>query len=177
MMLFRTPAITYQRGVGLLEVLIALLVLSVAALGFAGLQLTALNNSTTANHRAHAALIAQDTIGRIQSNALGLDVYLSANEWNDRSFTDGTAPPNWEDCTSSGPCTSLEMAAWDIDQVAWTAANSLPVGRVLAQDCPFNMNMGCVIVSWDSQEPGGCVSEGGVLTDTDTACFVMEVML
>lgn len=166
-----------QRGVSLLEVLIALLVLSVAALGFAGLQLTALENSTGANHRAHATLIAQDAIGPMQSNPSELNRYLTASHWRSRQFTAGAEPPNWNRCTSSGPCSASQMADWDIDQISWIAVNSLPQGRALAQACPFNTNMSCIIVSWDDQDPAACVSAAGVLTDRDITCFVMEVIL
>lgn len=177
MKLSQSGCIFQQRGVGLLEVLIALLVLSVAALGFAGLQLTALNNSVEANHRAHAALIAQDAIGRMQSNPSDLNRYLTAANWNSRAITEDSAPPNWANCTSNGPCSAEQMTNWDIDQVSWIAANSLPLGRVLAQTCPFNAGMSCVIVSWDEQDPTGCVSAAGVLANVGTTCFVIEVIL
>lgn len=57
-----------QRGVSLLEVLIAMLILAVGALGFAGLQMKALHTSADANYRAQATLLAQSAIERIQAN-------------------------------------------------------------------------------------------------------------
>lgn len=57
-----------QQGVSLLEVLIAMLILAVGALGFAGLQMKALHTSSDANYRSHATLLAQSTIERIQAN-------------------------------------------------------------------------------------------------------------
>lgn len=171
------PAKTRQHGVSLLEVLIALLVLSVAALGFAALQLTALANSSEANHRAHAALIAQDAVERIQTNPSELGSYVSLNGWDSREFSEGTAPPNSQQCTSSGPCTGPQMADWDMDQLSWMVANALPLGRVLVQSCPFSSSTSCVIVSWDDQQPSDCVSAAGVVLDTTGSCFVMEVVL
>lgn len=57
-----------QAGVSMVEVLIAVLVLAVGALGFAGVQVVAMQKSEDANYRSAAMLIAQDAVERIQAN-------------------------------------------------------------------------------------------------------------
>lgn len=163
-----------QSGVGLLEILIAILVLVFGALGFAGLQLTALRNTSDANHRAHAALIAQDTIERVIANYGQINAYKTEATWTSVStITPGNAPPNWKKCMTS-TCTPAEMASWDIEQVSWTAANSMPLGKVIVKDCEFN-NLDCVVVSWGEQKPEDCTTATGINTDDGTACLVLEV--
>ena len=56
-----------QAGVSMVEVLIAVLVLAVGALGFAGVQVVAMQKSEDANYRSAAMLIAQDAVERIQA--------------------------------------------------------------------------------------------------------------
>lgn len=54
-----------QRGVMLLEALIAILIFSVGVLGLVGLQATAVKQSTDARLRSEAALLADQLIGRM----------------------------------------------------------------------------------------------------------------
>lgn len=57
-----------HRGFSLLEVLIAVLVLSVGLLGMAGLQLNAMKFNQTAAVRTHATVLAYDIADRMRAN-------------------------------------------------------------------------------------------------------------
>ncbi len=57
-----------QRGVTMLEILIAVMVLSVGLLGVAGLQTTNLRNSQSAHQRTMAVLLASGMAERIRAN-------------------------------------------------------------------------------------------------------------
>ena len=57
-----------MRGVGLIEVLVALLVLSVGLLGIVGMQITAKKANYEAVQRTTASHLAQDLIARIRAN-------------------------------------------------------------------------------------------------------------
>lgn len=57
-----------QRGTTLIEVLIALLVLSVGLLGMAGLQMTSLKSNYSAYYRSQASLLAYDIADRMRAN-------------------------------------------------------------------------------------------------------------
>lgn len=161
-----------QRGVGMLEVLIALLILAVGVLGFAGLQMTALAKSNDANHRAAAVLIAQDAIERFELNPTQRTFYLTKSNW--AAGAAGAVPPggciNAED-----PCSAAMLAETDTNQLAWQAANTLPAGRTMAADCDFNSQLTCVIVSWDGENPSDCMEASGLVTGETSRCFVMEV--
>lgn len=58
-----------SRGFSLLEVMIALLVLSIGMLGIAGLQAAAIRHNEDANVRTQATLIINDAINRMQTRS------------------------------------------------------------------------------------------------------------
>lgn len=57
-----------HRGFSLLEVMIAILVLSIGLLGMAGLQLNAMKFNQTATVRSHATFLAYDITDRMRAN-------------------------------------------------------------------------------------------------------------
>jgi type IV pilus assembly protein PilV len=64
------PARRRMRGVSLIEMLVALLVLSFGLLGLAGLQANSLRNNTSAFHRSQANALAFDIMDRMRANKL-----------------------------------------------------------------------------------------------------------
>lgn len=172
-MIMQTAFGRRQRGVGMIEVVIALLIFSIGVLGFAALQMTALSQSNDANHRTIAVLIAQDAVERMQANPGERAAYLTVGDWPTGVY--GANPPG--DCvnvTEANRCSSDDMAEFDMTDLAWMAANQLPGGRIIADECAFNSNM-CVIVSWEEQDPEDCTTNSDILTSDDSKCFVLEV--
>lgn len=158
-----------QRGVGLLEVLIALLIFAIGALGYAGLQLRSLANATDANYRAYAAMLAQDTVERIRANPSQSAYYGTLTNWS------GTPQASdWQRCVTSD-CTSAQAAEADILQLRWTARTTIPGGEVAVRACGFS-SLDCVVVGWDGQDVANCLSATGVTVATDSKCFVMEIV-
>lgn len=155
----------FQRGVGLLEVMIALLIIAIGALGFAGLQMKALHSSNDANHRSRAMLLAQDAVERFQANPTQLTNYLSAN-WNNPGSPDAS-------CTGESSCSPSAMLNKDLADLALNASTSLPGGRILADSCPFN-GMACVVISWGEQNIAGCMDGTGINMNEQTQCLVLE---
>jgi len=82
-----------SEGFTLLEVLIAVVVLSIGLLGLAGLQTTGLRNNQDAYARTQAATLANDMADRIRSNMAG----FNAGNYNNTAAYTAT-------CESSG-CT------------------------------------------------------------------------
>ncbi|MBV6417094.1 MAG: hypothetical protein CMLOHMNK_01731 [Steroidobacteraceae bacterium] len=68
-----------QRGVTMVEALVALVVLSVGLLGIAGLFVESLRSSRTALLRTHAVNLAGDIADRIRANADARDAYDTAS--------------------------------------------------------------------------------------------------
>lgn len=75
--LLQAPYEHLQRGVSLLEVLIAMLVLAIGVLGAAALQLNALRFNASAVHTTQASFIAYDMLDRMRANADSLASYTT----------------------------------------------------------------------------------------------------
>lgn len=107
-----------QSGAGLIEVMVALLVLAIGLLGFAAMQTQGIAQGQKAYLHSQAIFAAQDMVERMRANPLALSSYALA-------FSD--APSSSSNCTSAD-CSPAQMAGWD--QVQWLTllAGSLPAG-------------------------------------------------
>jgi len=94
-----------QNGFSLFEVLIALLIFSVGALGLAVVQIQAQRNLYEALHQSLTSYLAGDILARIHSNPGQLPLYLDI-----ASGGEGSEPP--ADCISFS-CTPAQLAARD----------------------------------------------------------------
>lgn len=100
-----------QSGVSMVEVLVALIVMSVGLLGIASLYVTALQAKSTSLSRMKAVNLAYDLADRIRANPSGIASYVVANALT-------VATPT-ETCMGSTNCTPAQMAAADLGQ--WKA--------------------------------------------------------
>ena len=132
------------RGFTLIEVLIALIIMSVGMLGIAGLYVHSMQAGRTSLFHHHAVMIAGDVADRIRANpSAGVDYQNAA-----------PSPAPVPNCVVDDVnCTPQEMAATDIFLWSEQAAASLPNGDV---DVVFNggvtPNTYAITVSWT--EPG-----------------------
>ena len=126
-----------HKGFTLLEVLIAIVVLSVGLLGLAGLQATGLRNNHQATLLTSATLQAYDMADRMRANKAAIDSYLF------------TASPTAPTCTT---CTAAQIAALDGSQ--WYTANSilLPSGSGSVTK-PAGSNVYTITVTWTDTKP------------------------
>lgn len=102
-----------ERGVGLIEVLIALLVFTMGVLGMASMQVRAKRTSYDALQRSLATSLTRDIIERMRSNpdAGVLENTYEVNNLGGGSIANEPTP----DCRSnSNPCTSAELASHDL---------------------------------------------------------------
>lgn len=68
----------YCRGVGMLEILVAVLVISIGILGLATLQGTATRQNSNAYLRSQATILAHDIAERMRANRENADAYVLA---------------------------------------------------------------------------------------------------
>jgi len=94
-----------QRGVGLIEVLVALLVLAVGFLASGRMQVQSLHESQSAYHRSQARLLLDDMMDRMRNNPRGVEA--GGYDAKDTTATVDT------DCVSRF-CTGAELAAHDL---------------------------------------------------------------
>lgn len=107
-----------QRGITLIESLIAILIMAVGILGIMGVQMRTLNDTQTGVRRAQAIRLIEDLSERLKVNPNGLsniDGYLLA--WKEKPVVD-------RDCSTS-ECSNAQLAAYD--RAIWRQS----VGQVL----------------------------------------------
>lgn len=138
------------RGVGLLEVLVAMVVVSFGVLGLAGMQLTGMKHSAGGYNRSKALLYAENMVTRMRLNptAVLAKNYDGFDSSNLTSCT--TKPANYCEAhpasatatTAAAACSSAQMATFDKFAIvcgSWSATKSrgvngltdeLPGGRM-----------------------------------------------
>ena len=136
----RPGMIQNHGGFSLIEVLIALVIMSVGMLGIAGLYVEGMNAGRTSIFRHHAVTLAGDAADRIRANPRAGSAYAGDRGNNDCVL--GTVN-----------CDPEQMAANDIDLWKLQAADMLPSGDVTVS---FNDDVlpptYTIVVSW--QEAG-----------------------
>lgn len=110
-------------GFSLLEVLIALVILSVGLLGVAGLLSTTMKSNGSAYMRTQATMLAYSVIDRMRSNLPAVQ-----NTGYDTSMPASPAASGSTNCDATA-CTSPALATYDIAQWEHELAQSLPQGR------------------------------------------------
>jgi type IV pilus assembly protein PilV len=129
-----------QRGFSLVEVLIALIILSVGMLGIAGLYVQSMQAGRTSMFRHHAVTLAGDVADRIRANPRAGAAYTGLGGNNN--------------CVGGGvDCNEAEMAANDIFVWDQQATDSLPNGDITVLfDDTVVPPLYTITVAWD--EPG-----------------------
>lgn len=113
-------------GFSLVEVMVALLVLSIGLLGLAALQTTSLQYNTDSYTRTQATLLAYDIIDRMRANSIGL------NAGNYDVATDAAAATAKADTAACGTsnCIPGDVAKYDLGQWYARMESLLPESTV-----------------------------------------------
>lgn len=109
-----------QSGLGIVEVLVALVVVSVGVLGMASLQLTGMKHSSGGFNRSKALLYAQSMATRIRINETGADA-LHYEAYDSTGETCNTPPVPYCQArpgVAAGSCNPEELATFDKFSVA-----------------------------------------------------------
>lgn len=118
-------------GFSLVEVLVSIVILSIALLGTAGLMSSSLRNTNTAYYRSQATVLADDILDRMRAN-------LTAAR-NDGEYDIDLGP------AYSAPAGS--MALYDCTEWATTLADTLPGGAgTVAVDAN---GVAVITIQWD----------------------------
>ncbi len=145
-----------QRGVTIIESMIALLVISVGLLGIAALQLTSMKQNNTALQNSKAVWIAYTMADRVRANSNVFVNYVGVNTEGDYN----------QQCTAA-PCSALEMVDADADD--WIDEVSvLPsgYGEILG-----NANTLTITVMWDDEGTNPPGRACGPDPDVDLTCY------
>ena len=139
-----------QRGSGLIESLISILVVSIGFLGFAGLQVNGLAAANDSLFRSKAVYLSYQMADRVRANL------PAANAGAYNNFTSQTAAS--PGCTITVNCTATQMAQNDFNE--WLA--EVQTGSVL----PSGAGVICLDSTPDDGTPSaaGCDGQGNILS-------------
>lgn len=162
-----------QQGLGLLEVLVALLLLSVAVLGFSAMQMRAIKATDETLIRSDAMMVIRNVSEdlRLYPNATQRQAYIDA-------LSEGNVVPG--ECRAA-TCTADEQVEYNA-ALATQMANASDI-RIAAQACPGsganNLTRMCVIAAWGEtqatmgDDADACTTAEGVYRP-GASCFIME---
>lgn len=136
-----------ERGITMVESLVALVVLSVGLLGIASLYVISMQSGRTAMLRTQAVNLVSDMADRIRANGLGGEAYDSAEY--------GGAPAE-RACVADENCTAAELAEDDLArwEAAVTAALPSPTTTVVYEEAAVAGRPDRYTISIDWREPG-----------------------
>ena len=158
-----------QKGAGLLEVLVALLLLAVSILGFAALQLRAVEATTEGTYRVQAINLARDLAERIRSNRNGLAKYKS-------EITVAANQANFTTNCYNTACNANDLADFDVAQVKKNATNIGMTFNYLP--CQGSNQLYCIYVAWNEtsatngSDTTACTA--GNAYRTGSQCVILE---
>ncbi|TGG91085.1 type IV pilus modification protein PilV [Natronospirillum operosum] len=149
-----------QRGVSLIEVLVAVVILAVGLLGLAALLGNAMQSNQHAQGRTQAVFLASDMMERLRANRNNIEDYAPL------PFMDNPADCN----TSWAPDNSTSVAANDIGEWQNSLRCLLPDGngRVTLND-----DLVTITVRW--VEVDELSDDGGAGQPTETVTLVSEL--
>lgn len=106
-----------QRGISLVEALVALIVMSIGMLGIAGLYIESVKANRSALLRTQAVALTYDMADRIRANRMAGNTYALAL---------GAAPPPAHNCVAGVNCTEDNLAEDDVARWVQTVRQVMP---------------------------------------------------
>lgn len=180
------PVQMAQRGAGMIEVLVAILLLAIGVLGYAALQVRAVESTTEALSRSQAMIILRGLGENIRVNSAAQSSYVSAVHGYAAYTTATTAPASCvaTSATDNTSCTAAALATFDAFQAASVAFR---YGIHLDMyECPgvsgAPVKRQCLFAAWGKTNPvisgatpaaTDCMSATGAYTAAST-CLMLE---
>lgn len=133
-----TPPPQRQRGITLIESLIAIVITALGILGILGVQMRTLSDTSTTVRRAQAIRLIEDLSERLRANPNAvamIDNYVT-------TFTDTPPPP--PDTTCSAGCDPAPLAIYDRDNWKNAVSGTMPNGKAALFLPPADTDLGLV---------------------------------
>lgn len=180
-----------QLGVGLIEVMVALLLLAVAILGFSAMQMTAVKATDESLMRTRSLAIMRGGAETMRTNPSGIDAFRTAINGNLDTITIDGGAITKDSCITNVGTTPTAADSCTIDQLAtrdgllmksYANANDINIGLV-PNGCPNtsgNQERQCFVASWgdttlvlDNTAANACANADGTYKN-GAECFIME---
>jgi len=160
-------------GFSLLEVLIALVILSVGLLGIAALISTALKSNGSAYMRTQATALAYNIIDRMRANLPAADLG-SYDTPMPAAPSAATSSPTT--CTGA-PCASAALASYDIAQWEYDLKTQLPQGMgAIAATTAGGIVAVTVTVLWNDSRAHDSLQKSGAPTASTFSLSVSSAL-
>lgn len=168
-----------ERGIGLIEVMVALMLLAVAVLGFSAMQLTAVKSTDESLMRTRALAIMRGGAENMRGYANGVDDFQAALNGtpNDSTITTNS-------CLVGGTpdsCTVAQLATKDaLILKEFAATQGIQLGMDTCPGTAGSQARRCMIAAWDDTTPAfgsgstDCANETTGIQNAGASCFVME---
>jgi type IV pilus assembly protein PilV len=150
-----------QRGVSLVESMIALLVISIGLLGIAALQITAMKQNSSALNHSQAVWVGYNMADRIRTNITEFINYVDID--TNSSYS--------QDCMKSS-CSNTQMITSDAAEWA-TEVQRLPGGRGTITGTASQI---VISVMWDDAGTGATGTGCGANPDVDLTCYTVTLV-
>lgn len=123
-----------QRGAGLIEVLVAILILAIGLLGMAGMTAASIKYNQMSRMRGAGVLLVNDLAERARVNVLGFDAGSYASP-NNKKYSFSTTLTDESGCSDLGAnkCTAGDLATYDVNQWLKNIRARLPGGDAFIQ--------------------------------------------
>lgn len=189
-----------QRGVGLIEILMAILILALGVLGFMSLQLRALEGSDDAFYRAQAMLIASDIASHMTVNSQRkmffnaeraaedvdadkkarkkiLNEYIDSDNWGKTAVVGDFINNNGCDGNNVEVCPE-NLAKWDISVSSINAQKLLPEGEIWVAEIG-SAERYRIYVTWGGVKKNAALDSDGNCKKASSIskCVQLEVVL
>ncbi|TAL83872.1 MAG: type IV pilus modification protein PilV [Rhodanobacter sp.] len=164
-----------NRGFTLIEVLIAMLVMSLGLLGVAATLITAMHSANSNYLKQQAVQSTYDMADRMRSNFLVASIPNAGNPYVTGPSAPGATAPT-PDCTATA-CTGSAMAAYDVWQWKEALKNTLPGGLGSITVVPAatgNKALVTITVQWSDQPARATFNPTSAVT---TATFSVVTQL
>lgn len=173
--------ISRHKGVGMIEVLVALLLLAIGVLGYVALQVRAVEASSEALMRSQAIMLMRGIAESMRANSSGQGFYPGKV----RGYTAFTADSDMQTKCLNAACTPEQAAAFDAYEAA-RVANALGISLTM-DSCPgvqatASVKRQCLFAAWGrttisatetAADYSNCMSSSGVYESAAT-CLMME---
>ena len=180
-----------QAGVGLIEVMVALLLLAVAVLGFSAMQMSAIKATDESLMRTRSLAIMRGGAETMRTNPSGIAAFKAAINGTSDTISVDSKSITKDSCLTSENTAPTAAASCTISQLAtrdglllksYAGANDINIGMV-PDGCPGtsgNQELQCFVASWgdttvelSDTESKACAKANGSYKN-GAECFIME---
>ena len=146
-----------QLGVGLIEIMVALLLLAVAVMGFSIMQMSAIQATDDSMMRTRALTVMRGGVEMMRSNPKGIDSFKAALKSDNDSINIDGGSIDVDSCMPAGSpsdCTIKQLATREgIALRKYAVGNDLKIDVDICPGTSGVQQRQCLIASWGNTAP------------------------